>query len=124
MLKIKRVYESTEESDGVRFLVERLWPRGMKKENLNMEAWLKEVAPSNTLRHWFAHDPLRWSEFQKRYRVELADNPNAWKPILEALKRGDVTLLYSAHDTDHNNAIALKSFLEEHLRNRAARTDP
>ena len=116
MLKVKRVYESTEVSDGVRFLVERLWPRGMKKEKLNMEAWLKDVAPSDSLRRWFEHDPLKWSEFQKRYRAELDDNPNTWEPILEAMQRGDVTLLYSAHDTEHNNALVLKSFLEEHLR--------
>ena len=116
MLKVKPVYESTEVSDGVRFLVERLWPRGMKKEKLNMEAWLKDVAPSDSLRRWFEHDPLKWSEFQKRYRAELDDNPNTWEPILEAMERGDVTLLYSAHDTEHNNALVLKSFLEEHLR--------
>jgi len=116
MLKVKRVYESTEVSDGVRFLVERLWPRGMKKEKLNMDAWLKDVAPSDSLRRWFEHDPLKWSEFQKRYRAELDDNPNTWEPILEAIERGDVTLLYSAHDTEHNNALVLKSFLEEHLR--------
>ena len=114
MLKVKRVYESTEECDGVRFLVERLWPRGMKKENLNMEAWLKDVAPSDELRRWFDHEPRKWGEFQKRYRAELADNPNAWRPILEAMERGDVTLLYSARDIEHNNALVLKSFLEEH----------
>jgi uncharacterized protein YeaO (DUF488 family) len=116
MLKVKRVYESTEVSDGIRFLVERLWPRGMKKEDLNMQAWLKDVAPSDGLRRWFGHDPLKWSEFQERYRVELDDNPNTWKPILEAMERSDVTLLYSARDTEHNNALVLKSFLEEHLR--------
>lgn len=116
MLKLKRVYESLEISDGVRFLVERLWPRGMKKEKLNMQAWLKDVAPSDGLRRWFEHDPLKWSEFQKRYRVELNENPNTWEPILQAMERGDVTLLYSARDTEHNNALVLKSFLEEHLR--------
>ncbi len=113
MLKVKRVYEDDESSDGTRFLVERLWPRGMRKEELKMEAWLKEVAPSDGLRRWFAHDPLKWNEFQKRYRAELESNPNALKPILESAKRGDVTLLYSARDTEHNNAIVLKSFLEE-----------
>ncbi len=116
MLKVKRVYEVVERSDGARFLVERLWPRGMKKEDLSMQAWLKDVAPSDSLRHWFGHDSLKWSEFQKRYRAELGDNPNAWKPILEAAERGSVTLLYSARDTEHNNALVLKSFLEEHLR--------
>jgi uncharacterized protein YeaO (DUF488 family) len=116
MLKVKRVYENAEASDGVRFLVERLWPRGMKKEALTMEAWLKDVAPSGSLRRWFGHDPLNWGEFQKRYRAELGDNPNAWEPIVEAAQRGDVTLLYSARDTEHNNALVLKSFLEEQLR--------
>ena len=117
MLKVKRVYEDTESSDGTRFLVERLWPRGIKKEELKMEAWLKEVAPSDSLRRWFAHDPLKWKEFQKRYRVELKSNPNAWKPILESAKRGDVTLLFSARDLEHNNAVVLKSFLEARTKN-------
>lgn len=116
MLKVKRVYENAESGDGTRFLVERLWPRGMKKEELKMEAWLKEVAPSDSLRRWFAHDPLKWKEFQKRYRAELESNPNAWKPILESAKHGDVTLLYSARDTEHNNAVVLKSFLEARIK--------
>ncbi|MCC6498889.1 MAG: DUF488 domain-containing protein [Anaerolineales bacterium] len=113
MIKTKRVYEKAETSDGTRFLVERLWPRGMKKEAVKMKAWLKEVAPSADLRNWFAHDPLKWQEFEKRYRAELKANPDAWTPILQAAKRGNVTLLYSAHDTEHNNAIALKRFLEK-----------
>ncbi len=113
MLKIKRVYEAAATSDGTRFLVERLWPRGMKKEALKMKAWLKNVAPSADLRNWFAHDPLKWAEFQKRYQAELRANPAEWQPILEAAKKGDVTLLYSAHDVEHNNALALKSFLEK-----------
>jgi len=112
MLKVKRVYEAVEKKDGVRFLVERLWPRGIKTEDLSMQAWLKDVAPSDSLRRWFGHDPLKWSEFQKRYRAELDGNPNAWKPILEAAKYADVTLLYSARDTEHNNAIALMLYLE------------
>jgi len=112
MLKVKRVYEHAEASDGTRFLVERLWPREMKKEELKMEAWPKEVAPSDGLRRWFAHDPLKWSEFQDRYRAELDGNPEAWKPILEAAKHADVTLLYSARDTEHNNAIALMLYFE------------
>ncbi len=116
MLKIKRVYESADASDGVRFLVERLWPRGMKKESLTMETWLKDVSPSASLRRWYRHDPLKWPEFQKRYRAELASNPSAWKPIAEAARRGDVTLLYSARDTKRNSALVLKSFLEKRLR--------
>ncbi len=115
MLKVKRVYEPAEPGDGVRFLVERLWPRGMKKNELQMEAWLKDVAPSTELRHWFAHDPAKWDEFQKRYRAELKASPTAWQTILEAARHGDVTLLYSAHDTEHNNAIVLRAYLEHHL---------
>lgn len=116
MLKTKRVYESAKTSDGVRFLVERLWPRGIKNEELKMKAWLKDVAPSPELRKWFGHDPDKWREFQKRYRAELKSNPEAWKPILEAAKQGDVTLLYSARDTEHNSALLLQQFLEEHLK--------
>ena len=113
MLKIKRVYESPERDDGVRFLVERLWPRGIKKEELKMKAWLKEVSPSPELRKWYGHDPAKWSEFQKRYRKELKNNSNAWEPILAAAKKGNVTLLYSAKDTERNSALVLKKFLEE-----------
>jgi uncharacterized protein YeaO (DUF488 family) len=116
VLKTKRVYESAEPSDGTRFLVERLWPRGIKKEKLKMEAWLKDVAPSPELRKWFAHDPDKWAEFKKRYRAELKSNPEAWKPILEAAEQGDVTLLYSARDTEHNSALLLKAFLEKHMK--------
>lgn len=115
MLKTKRVYEEVEASDGTRFLVDRLWPRGMKKEALEMKAWLKDIAPSPALRQWFAHDPAKWKEFQQRYRAELKANPDAWKPILEAAKRGDVTLLYSARDMEHNSAVLLKRFLEEQM---------
>jgi uncharacterized protein YeaO (DUF488 family) len=118
VLKLKRVYENSERSDGARFLVERLWPRGMKKAQLKLDAWLKDVAPSDSLRRWFGHDPLKWNEFQKKYRAELSDNPDAWKPILEAAKRGRVTLLYSSRDIEHNNALVLKSFLEERLGKR------
>jgi len=116
MLKIKRVYEKAEVSDGMRFLVERLWPRGMKKESLKMNAWLKDAAPSADLRNWFGHDPLKWNEFQKRYQAELKSHPEAWSSILQAAQQGDVTLLYSAHDIEHNNALALKKFLEKKLR--------
>lgn len=116
MLKIKRVYEDVEASDGIRFLVDRLWPRGIKKEGLTMKAWLKDVAPSQSLRRWYGHDLDKWEEFQKRYLAELERNRDAWRPILEAAKRGDVTLLYSARDTEHNSARVLKSFLEEQLK--------
>lgn len=117
MLKIKRVYENSNASDGARFLVERFWPRGIKKQKLKVAAWLKETAPSDDLRRWFAHDPLKWEQFQQRYRAELETRPEAWKPILDASKHGNVTLLYSARDTEHNSALVLKSFLEEHIAN-------
>lgn len=120
MIRIKRTYDPAEPRDGRRFLVERLWPRGMKKESLIMEAWLKEVAPSTELRTWFGHQPERWTEFQKRYRQELRANPDAWRGLLEASKRGAVTLLYSAHDTEHNGAIVLRDFLVARQRRRAA----
>ena len=115
MLKTKRVDENAAASDGTRFLVDRLWPRGIKKENLKMTAWLKDVAPSPELRKWFAHDPEKWTEFKRRYRAELKSNKEAWKPILDAAKGGDVTLLFSARDTEHNSALLLKEFLEEHM---------
>ena len=116
MLKTKRVYERAEPNDGTRFLVDRLWPRGIKKDELKMKAWLKDVAPSPALRKWFAHDPAKWLEFQQRYQAELKSNPDAWQPVLEAAKQGDVTLLYSARDTEHNSAILLKRFLEEQMK--------
>ena len=116
MIKIKRVYEPFDAHDGTRFLVERLWPRGMKKDSLRMDGWLKDVAPSDDLRRWFGHDPAKWDAFQRRYAAELDYQPAAWEPILEAAQRGDVTLLYSAHDTEHNNAVALQAYLEHHLK--------
>lgn len=116
MLKLRRVYEDPAPGEGTRFLVERLWPRGMKKEELKMKAWLKDVAPSPDLRKWYGHEVDKWPEFQKRYRAELKDNPEAWKPLLEAARKGNVTLLYSARDTEHNSARVLKEFLEERLR--------
>ncbi len=118
MIKIKRVYEKSVPDDGTRFLVERLWPRGMKKESLHMEAWLKDVAPSNDLRKWFGHDPAKWADFQKRYFDELDENPEAIQPIIEAARKGEVTLLYSAHDLEHNNAVALKNYISKRLKTR------
>jgi uncharacterized protein YeaO (DUF488 family) len=116
MIQIKRVYDPLAKEDGARFLVERLWPRGMKKEALPMEAWYRNLAPSGDLRRWFSHDPAKWKEFQRRYRAELGDNPAACQPLLDAVKQGNITLLYSAHDTEHNSARVLKSYLEERLK--------
>jgi uncharacterized protein YeaO (DUF488 family) len=112
MIALKRVYEPVEEGDGTRFLVERLWPRGVRKEALVLDAWLKDVAPSTELRRWFGHDPARWQEFRERYAAELEARPDAWAPIVQADRSGTVTLLYSSHDTEHNNAVALKAYLE------------
>ncbi|HSJ86904.1 MAG TPA: DUF488 domain-containing protein [Anaerolineales bacterium] len=115
IVRAKRVYEAIQRSDGPRFLVERFWPRGVKKEKLKLDAWLKDVAPSNGLRRWFGHDPAKWDAFQRRYRAELNENPSAWKQLLEVARQGSVTLLYSARDTEHNNAIVLKDYLAERL---------
>jgi uncharacterized protein YeaO (DUF488 family) len=112
MIKLKRAYDSASKDDGIRFLVERLWPRGVKKTALRLDAWLKDVAPSTKLRRWFSHDPSKWIEFQRRYSAELDAKPEAVEPILEADRRGGVTLVYSSHDEEHNNAIALKAYLE------------
>lgn len=115
MIRVKRTYDPPEPDDGPRFLVDRLWPRGMKKESLQMNEWLKEVAPSDGLRHWFGHDPAKWEEFCRRYDAELNANSEAWLALLETGRKQDITLLYGAHDIAHNNALALKSFLEARL---------
>lgn len=115
MIRIKRVYDLYEPDDDPRFLVDRLWPRGMKKENLRMDGWMKDAAPSDALRHWFGHDPAKWEEFCRRYDAELEDNSDAWRPILDMARKQDITLLYSAHDNEHNNAVVLRSFLEARL---------
>jgi uncharacterized protein YeaO (DUF488 family) len=112
MIRSKRVYDPPEPEDGVRFLVQRLWPRGMPKASLQMHGWLKDVAPSAALRRWFGHDPAKWEPFCHRYFVELAGKPEAVQPLINAAQQGNVTLLYSARNTEHNNAIALKMYLE------------
>jgi uncharacterized protein YeaO (DUF488 family) len=113
-IAVKRVYEPPAKTDGHRLLVERLWPRGVKKTELELDGWLRDVAPSTELRQWFSHDPERWEEFQRRYEAELDANPAAWKPILEAARKGPVTLLFSSRDTEHNNVVALRSYLLAH----------
>jgi len=115
MIRVKRIYDLSEPDDGLRFLVDRLWPRGVKKENLQMDGWLKDVAPSDALRHWFGHDPAKWDEFCRRYHAELEVNSEAWRPLLEKAQKQTITLLFSAHDVEHNNAVLLKSFLEARL---------
>ena len=122
MIRIKRSYEPRARGDGRRILVERLWPRGMKKEALHADAWLKDVAPSTELRQWFGHRVERWDEFRRRYRKELSANADAWAPLLDTSSRGTVTLLYSAHDTEHNGARVLREFLTERSRRRRPTT--
>jgi uncharacterized protein YeaO (DUF488 family) len=120
MIQVKRAYEQPSKDDGERFLVERLWPRGVKKQNLQVEAWLKDVAPSGELRQWFQHDPAKWDEFRRRYFRELEKHSETWQPLLARARGGRVTLVYSAHDTEHNNAIALKEFLERKIKSMRA----
>lgn len=116
VIKLKRVYDPVSHRDGRRFLVERLWPRGIAKAKLKPDAWLKEAAPSSALRKWFGHDPHRWSAFRQRYYRELNARPDTWMPIISAARHGKVTLLYSSHDTNHNNAVALQQYLQRRLR--------
>jgi uncharacterized protein YeaO (DUF488 family) len=116
MIKLKRVYESMEKNDGKKFLVERLWPRGVKKTALADTVWLKDVAPSTELRKWFGHDPKKWAEFRRRYQAELEQHEEALKSILQAARHGAVTLLYSSHDTEHNNAVVLRDYLDRKLK--------
>jgi uncharacterized protein YeaO (DUF488 family) len=116
MIKLKRVYDEAKNSDGARYLVDRLWPRGLKKERLQAKGWLKTVAPSDSLRRWFQHDPAKWSEFCRRYLAELEGKPETWSPLLPEARAGDITLLFSAHDIEHNNAAALRDFLEARLK--------
>jgi uncharacterized protein YeaO (DUF488 family) len=121
MIQTKRVYEPLSAEDGTCYLVERLWPRGIRKTDLKIEAWCRDVAPSTELRKWFGHDPAKWAEFKSRYRAELSERLEAWEPLFAAAQSGTVTLLYSARDTEHNSALLLKEFLEE--RSRKARTN-
>ena len=111
MIRVKRVNDPHEPDDGPRFLVDRLWPRGMRKENLHHDGWLREVAPSKALRLWFGHDPAKWEEFWCSYSAELEANSESWHSLLNMARKQDITLLFSAHDLEHNNAVALRSFL-------------
>jgi uncharacterized protein YeaO (DUF488 family) len=113
MIKIKRVYDPPEPEDGKRILIDRLWPRGLKKENLKMDEWLKEIAPSDKLRKWFSHDPKKYEEFKKRYAKELEDKSEILERIRREAKKGRVTILFSAKDTEHNNATVMKELLKE-----------
>lgn len=111
MIRVKRVYEAATKNDGERFLVDRLWPRGVTRDAAMLNGWLKDVAPSDALRRWFGHDPTKWEEFRRRYFAELDRRPEAYRALLEAAHAGTVTLLFGAKDEEHNNAVALHDFL-------------
>ena len=114
MIKIKRAYQPAAEGDGFRILVDRLWPRGISKEKANLDLWLKDVAPSNELRKWFAHDPERWEEFQTKYCEELQDKKELLMEIKDTEKeKSTITLVYGAKDEEHNNAVVLMDLLKE-----------
>jgi uncharacterized protein YeaO (DUF488 family) len=108
---LKRAYQEPAPEDGGRFLVERLWPRGVRKVDLRLDGWLKEIAPSPALRRWFSHDPKKWPAFKRRYFEELRANEEALAPLRDACRHGPVTLVYGARDTDHNAAVALREYL-------------
>jgi uncharacterized protein YeaO (DUF488 family) len=112
-IAVKRVYEAPEPTDGVRVLVDRLWPRGLSKEKAQVAHWLKEIAPSNELRQWFGHDPERWPEFRKRYLQELESQRPLLEELAQIAAKGRLTLLYAAHDEEHNNAVVLKERLKK-----------
>jgi uncharacterized protein YeaO (DUF488 family) len=112
MVKVKRVYEPPSRTDGLRVLVDRLWPRGLTKERAAVDLWLKDLAPSTELRKWFAHDPTKWKQFEARYRTELREKKDAIKLLKEKSKERTLTLLFGARDEEHNEALVLKQILE------------
>lgn len=119
MIKLKRAYDTPSPTDGERLLVERLWPRGVSKKKLNLDGWIREVAPTTELRRWFGHDPAKWPQFRTRYFRELDSRPESWRPIVSLARRRTVTLVYSSHDEQHNNAVALREYLQGKARRRA-----
>ena len=112
-IQCKHVYDRVEKSDGHRVLVDRVWPRGIKKENLQADEWRKELSPSSELRKWFNHDPQRWAAFYQKFHAELDQQGEAVESVLKGANGGTLTLLYAARDTEHNNAVALKMYLEK-----------
>lgn len=118
-IRLKRTHDRPEAGDGIRVLVDRVWPRGIRKSDLRHDHWLKSLAPSSGLRKWFAHDPEKWSEFRSRYRQELSQVPESVGPLLEMCRAGTVTLLFSARDREHNQAVVLREYLLERLEEAA-----
>ena len=111
MIQIKRIYDEPDKRDGFRVLVDRLWPRGLSKDKAKVDLWLKDMAPSDELRKWFSHDPAKWPEFRKRYKEELKGRKELVEQLCEKAKKGQVTLLFAAKDTEHNNAVVLREIL-------------
>jgi uncharacterized protein YeaO (DUF488 family) len=107
-IKIKRVYEKPDKDDGIRILVDRLWPRGLTREKASIDLWLKDIAPSAELRKWFGHDPEKWDEFRKRYRHELKEDEESVTLLKDEIKKGMITLVYGANDEEHNQAVVVK----------------
>lgn len=112
-IRTKRIYDDPDPEDGTRVLVDRLWPRGVSKEEARLDEWLKSVAPSDDLREWYDHDVERWDEFRERYRSELGDAAAETDRLFELASSGTLTLLYASTDRDHNNAVVLKAYLED-----------
>jgi uncharacterized protein YeaO (DUF488 family) len=121
-IQIRRAYDAPRRGDGYRLLVDRVWPRGASRADLDLDAWAKEIAPSSRLRKWFGHDPLRWKEFLARYFAELEGNPGPVRELLERARQGRVTLVYGARDPEHNNAVALRAYLKRRGSARRGRT--
>jgi uncharacterized protein YeaO (DUF488 family) len=111
VITVARVHDADPDDGAARYLVDRLWPRGVRRDSLRLTAWLPDVAPSSELRRWFGHDPARWAEFRRRYSAELDERPATWRPLVEAVRAGDVILLFGARDTEHNNAVVLRDHL-------------
>jgi uncharacterized protein YeaO (DUF488 family) len=124
MFRLKRAYEPPARADGIRILVERLWPRGVSKANAAIDLWLKDVAPSTGLRKWFAHDPEKWKEFQSRYRAELRSSTEPVELLLQKGREGTVTLVYAARDEQHNGALVLQRYLEAKARRTRVSRQP
>ncbi|MGD9507507.1 MAG: DUF488 domain-containing protein [Geminicoccaceae bacterium] len=114
-IDVKRAYEARAKSDGCRILVDRIWPRGLTKDDLRVDAWFKDLAPSTALRKWFGHDPKKWDEFRQRYAEELEQRSGALAELIARVEAGHVTLVFGAKDSEHNNAVALKQQLERRL---------
>jgi uncharacterized protein YeaO (DUF488 family) len=113
VIRVKRIYDPPDRQDGLRVLVDRIWPRGVRKGEARVDLWLKDVAPSTELRRWFGHDPERWVEFRRRYRTELKERPDVLALLRDKARRGRVTLLFAAGDPERNNAVALAERLTE-----------